>query len=111
MKVIGLKFSKGDVDGLLGIFVDNLSVFLVLISLNLFVVGMPAEIVFGRMLPGAALGLLFGNIYYAYLAKRLARKENRDDVTALPSGVSIVFVLVYTLGILLPVSRITGVIQ
>ena len=108
MKVIGLKFSKGDVDGLLGIFVDNLSVFLVLISLNLFVVGMPAEIVFGRMLPGAALGLLFGNIYYAYLAKRLARKENRDDVTALPSGVSIVFVLVYTLGILLPVSRITG---
>jgi len=108
MKVFGLRFSKGDVDGLLGIFVDNLSVFLVLISLNLFVVGMPAEIVFGRMLPGAAVGLLFGNIYYAYLAKRLAKKENRDDVTALPSGVSIVFVLVYTMGILLPVSRITG---
>ncbi len=70
MKVLGLRFSKGDVDGLLGLFVDNLSVFLVLISLNLYVVGMPADIVFGRMLPGAALGLLFGNIYYAYLAKR-----------------------------------------
>ncbi|MEA5032193.1 MAG: hypothetical protein VB025_08605 [Sphaerochaeta sp.] len=108
MKVLGLRFSKGDVDGLLGIFVDNLSVFLVLISLNLYVVGMPAEIVFGRMLPGAALGLLFGNIYYAYLAKRLATKEQRDNVTALPSGVSIVFVLVYTMGILLPVARMTG---
>jgi AGZA family xanthine/uracil permease-like MFS transporter len=108
MRVLGLRFSKGDIDGLLGIFVDNLSVFLVLISLNLYVVGMPAEIVFGRMLPGAALGLLFGNVYYAYLAKRLAAKEQRDDVTALPSGVSIVFVLVYTLGILLPVAKITG---
>lgn len=108
MKVLGLRFSKGDVDGLLGIFVDNLSVFLVLISLNLYVVGMPADIVFGRMLPGAAMGLLFGNIYYAYQAKRLAAKEQRDTVTALPSGVSIVFVLVYTMGILLPVARITG---
>ena len=108
MKVLGLRFSKGDVDGLLGLFVDNLSVFLVLISLNLYVVGMPADIVFGRMLPGAALGLLFGNIYYAYLAKRLAAKEQRENVTALPSGVSIVFVLVYTMGILLPVSKITG---
>lgn len=108
MKLFGLNFSKGDIDGLLGVFVDNLSVFLVMISLNLYVVGMPAEIVFGRMLPGAAMGLLVGNIYYAYLAKRLAKKENRNDVTALPSGVSIVFVLVYTFGILLPVSKITG---
>ncbi|MBC2723588.1 MAG: hypothetical protein HGJ97_13055 [Desulfosporosinus sp.] len=108
MNVLGLKFGKGDIDGFLGLFVDNLAVFLIIISLNLFVVGMPPEIVFGRILPGAGMGLLAGNLYYAYMAKRLGKKEGRDDVTALPSGISIVFAIVYTMGILLPVKIITG---
>ncbi len=108
MKVLGIEIHKGDFDGLLGILVDNLSVFLLLITLNLFVVGMPAEIVFGRIIPGAAIGLLLGNLYYVYMAKKLQKKENRTDVTALPSGVSIVFVIIYTMGILLPVAKITG---
>lgn len=106
MKAISIK--KGDFDGLLGILVDNLSVFLLMITLNLYVVGMPASIVFGRIIPGAAIGLLAGNFYYVYMAKKLQKKENRDDVTALPSGVSIVFVITYTMGILLPVTKITG---
>lgn len=108
MKVLGLRVGKGDIDGFLGLLVDNLSVILVMISLNLYVVGMPADIVFGRILPGACMGLLVGNIYYAYMAARLAKKENRTDVTALPSGISIVFVITYTMGILLPVTQITG---
>lgn len=108
MKVLGLQLGKGDVDGFLGILVDNLSVILTLIALNLYVVGMPADIVFGRILPGAAIGLLAGNIYYAFMAARLAKKEQRSDVTALPSGISIVFVITYTMGILLPVAKLTG---
>lgn len=105
----GTKFvTKGDIDGLLGIFVDNLTVFLLLITLNLYVVGMPVGIVYGRVLPGASIGLLAGNIYYYFQAKRLSKKENRSDVTALPSGISVVFVLLYTMGILYPVMRITG---
>lgn len=108
MKILGLEIHKGDFDGLLGILIDNLSVFLLMISLNIGVVGMPAEIVFRRIIPGAALGLLFGNIYYAYMAKRLQKKEGREDVTALPCGISVVFVIMYTMGILLPVTKITG---
>jgi len=108
MKSLGLKVCKGDTDGFLGVFVDNLSVFLLIISLNLYVVGMPANIVFGRILPGAAIGLLAGNIYYTFMAIRLQKKEKRNDVTALPSGISIVFVIIYTMGILLPVTKITG---
>lgn len=108
MKVLGIKIYKGDFDGLLGILIDNLSVFLLMISLNLYVVGMPAHIVFGRIIPGGALGLLFGNIYYAHMAKKLQKKENRENVTALPCGISVTFVLMYTMGILLPVTKITG---
>lgn len=108
MNLFGLKVVKGDIDGFLGLFVDNLSVFLLIITLNIYVVGLPADIVFGRILPGAAVGLLFGNFYYAYLAKRISKKTGRTDITALPSGISIVFAIAYTFGILLPVAKITG---
>lgn len=101
------RFSRGDFDAMLGLFVDNLSVFLVAIALNLFVVGMPPEIVFGRMVPGMAIGLLLANLHLRWLAVRLSR-ETGQDITALPYGVSIVFVIIYTTGIILPVKLITG---
>jgi AGZA family xanthine/uracil permease-like MFS transporter len=93
---------------MLGNFVDNLSVFLVAIALNLFVVGMPPEIVFGRMLPGMVIGLLAANLHLRWLAVRVARQTGRDDITALPFGVSIVFVIVYTFGLILPIKIMTG---
>jgi len=34
------------------------------------------------------VGLVFGNCYYAWMAGRLAYKENRDDVTAQPYGIN-----------------------
>lgn len=102
------QITRGDLDAALGNFVDNLSVFLVAISLNLFVVGMPPEIVFGRMVPGMAIGLLAANLHYRWLAIRVARQTGRDDITALPFGVSIVFVLFYTFFIILPVKLVTN---
>jgi len=52
--------------------------------------------VVGRVLPGAAISLLIGNLFYARQARRLAGREGRADVTALPFGintVSLAFVL------------------
>ena len=46
----------------------------------------PADVVFGRMLPGTALGVLVGDLIYAWLAARLARRSGRLDVTAVPFG-------------------------
>jgi AGZA family xanthine/uracil permease-like MFS transporter len=69
---------------------------------------MPPDIVFGRMVPGMAIGLLAANLHYRWLAIRVARQTGRDDITALPFGVSIVFVLFYTFFIILPVKIITN---
>ena len=41
-----------------------------------------------RAIPGTAFGLLFGNAAYAWQAGRLAKKENRTDVTAQPYGIN-----------------------
>ena len=52
------------------------------------IVGRYTTLYYERCIPGVAIGLLFGNLYYGYMAGRLARKENRDDVTAQPYGIN-----------------------
>jgi AGZA family xanthine/uracil permease-like MFS transporter len=78
--------APGDINGFFGLVVDNLSIlgFLATALIGLF--GMPAEFVFTRMFPGTALGVLVGNAIYTAMARRLARRSGRDDVTAMPLG-------------------------
>ncbi|MCD9030623.1 hypothetical protein LDO32_02600 [Luteimonas sp. Y-2-2-4F] len=79
-------FVPGDLNGFFGLVVDNLSIlgFIAAALIGLF--GVPAEIVFGRMFPGTALGVLVGNLLYTAMARRLAARSGRDDVTAMPLG-------------------------
>lgn len=77
---------SGDLAGFLGLAVDNLAVLAVLAALLIGGFGIPAEVVFGRMFPGTALGVLVGDLIYAWLAARLARRSGRLDVTAMPFG-------------------------
>ncbi|TWI14150.1 hypothetical protein [Aerolutibacter ruishenii] len=79
-------FVAGDLNGFFGLVVDNLSIlgFIAMALVGLF--GMPAEVVYGRMFPGTALGVLVGNLIYTVMARRLAARTGRDDVTAMPLG-------------------------
>jgi AGZA family xanthine/uracil permease-like MFS transporter len=74
------------VNGFLGLVVDNLSVLALLAAILIGGFGVPAPIVFGRMFPGTALGVLVGDLVYTWLAVRLARRTGRNDVTAMPFG-------------------------
>jgi AGZA family xanthine/uracil permease-like MFS transporter len=64
---------------------------------------MPDEIVFGRIIPGASLAILIGVCFYSWLAHRLAEKEQRMDVTALPYGISTPVMFVYLFGVIGPI--------
>lgn len=81
-----LRVVGGDVNGFLGLVVDNLSVLALLAAVLIGGFGVPATIVFGRMFPGTALGVLIGDLIYTWLAVRLARRTGRPDVTAMPFG-------------------------
>jgi AGZA family xanthine/uracil permease-like MFS transporter len=96
-------FVKGDFDGFVGLFIDNLVNLLLITGLCAGVLGMPNEIVFGKILPGTALSVLAGNIFYSWQAHRLAKKERRTDVTALPYGINTVTLLVFFFLIIMPV--------
>ena len=99
---------KRDIDGFFGLAIDNLIQFLLIATLCPIITGIPAEFVFTRIMPGAALSVLVGNIFYSWQARKLARKEKRTDVTALPYGINTVSLFAYLIFIMGPVYRETG---
>lgn len=82
-------FAKGDWNAFFGLSIDNLAVMVTLFSLLSMApapFGYTPEFILTRMLPGTALGVLFGDMVYTFLAIRLARSQNRPEVTAMPLG-------------------------
>ncbi len=79
-------FVAGDINGFFGLMFDNLTVLSFLAGTLTLVYGYPADIVYGKMFPGTALGVLLGDIIYTWMALRLARRTGRTDVTAMPLG-------------------------
>jgi AGZA family xanthine/uracil permease-like MFS transporter len=65
--------------------------------------GLPQQLVTGRILPAVAFSILFGNLFYAWQAYRLARISGRDDVTAIPFGINTPTIFAYVSLIMLPV--------
>ena len=59
------------------------------------------------MLPGAAVSILVGNVFYAWQAHRLAARTQRSDVTALPFGINTPSLIVYIYFVMAPVYQKT----
>jgi len=95
-------FVKGDFDGFIGLFIDNIINLLIITGLCLSI-GMPDSIVFGYILPATALSVLAGNIFYSWQARKLAIREKRTDVTALPYGINTVTLFAFFSLIIAPV--------
>ncbi len=96
-------FVRGDLDGFFGLMVDNLVQVLLIIALTRGLLHFPDELVFQRILPGVAISLLVGNLYYGWQARRLAARTGRADVTALPFGINTPSVFAYVFLVMLPV--------
>ncbi|WP_198588346.1 allophanate hydrolase-related protein [Geodermatophilus chilensis] len=99
---------KGDWNGLFGLGTNVLLNVIVLTGLCLAVVQIPADTVYGRILPALGIALPLGNIWYAFLARRLAKREGRGDVTALPYGPSVPHTFIVVFVVMLPVLLATG---
>src|SRR4029450_7347503 len=94
---------KGDTNAFFGLGVNVLVNVLVLTSLCLFVVNIPQGDVFGTVLPALGIAMLIATLFYAYPGRQLARKEGRDDVTAMPYGPSVPHMFIVVFVIMLPV--------
>ena len=98
----------GDWNALFGFGTNILVNVLVLTGLLRFVIKLPDALVFGRILPALGLMLFLSTGYYAWLAYRLAAKTGRDDVCALPSGISVPHMFVVTFVVMLPIKLATN---
>src|SRR3982751_6604530 len=97
-------WTPGDWNAYFGFGTNILVNLLVLTGLLRFVLKMPDDIVFGRILPATGLMLCMSTIYYAWLAYKLAQKTGRKDVCALPSGISVPHMFVVVFVIMLPIA-------
>jgi AGZA family xanthine/uracil permease-like MFS transporter len=99
-------FTRGDFDGFCAIALDNIVQLLLVPALCIGVVGLPPALAYGRILPGIAVSNLAGNLFYAWQAHRLARKEGRTDVCALPFGLNTPTFIAYVFLVMLPAKQI-----
>lgn len=101
-------FVRRDLDGFFGLFIDNLIQLLLILQLCADQCGMTGDnrgLLFERILPGAAISIILGNLFYAWQARRLALRSGRDDVTALPYGINTPSLLIYVYFVMGPVYR------
>jgi hypothetical protein len=78
--------AAGDINAFFGLMLDNVVNLAVLAGILVFGFGFPSTLVYTRMFPGTALGVMFGDIVYTVMAIRLAKRTGRNDVTAMPLG-------------------------
>src|SRR5579863_1579203 len=73
-------FVRSDLDGFFGLALDNLVQLLLIDALCKGVLGLDDGLVVGRILPGTALAVLAGNLFYSRQAVQLGRRTGRTDV-------------------------------
>jgi len=83
IKPNALRITVGDINGFIGLAVDNLSVLAFLSGALIGIFHFPPEVIFGKMFPGTALGALVGNVVYT----RMALRSGRADACAMPLGI------------------------
>lgn len=96
-------WKKGDVAAYFALFTNNLTNVITMTALLTVVVGLPTELVIGRIAPAFGLAILIASVAYVFFARQLAKREGRGDVVALPSGPSAPSIFTVTFLVLMPV--------
>lgn len=89
--------TKGDVNAFFGLMLDNIANLVLAVSLLSASFGFPASFALRYMVPGTAIGVLFGDLVFTGMAFLVARRTGRNDITAMPLGLDTpsVFGMVY----------------
>ncbi len=101
-------WAPGDWNAFFGFGTNILVNMLTLTALLRYVLKLPDDIIFGHILQATGLMLCLSTFYYAWLAYRLAKSTGRNDVCALPSGISVPHMFVVVFVIMLPIAAKSG---
>ncbi len=101
-------WTSGDWNGLFGYGSNLLVNVITLTGLLRFGLGMPADFIYTRVLPGLGVMLFLSCTYYSWLAYGLAKQTGRQDVCALPSGPGLGHIFIVVFAVMLPIKVMTG---
>jgi len=101
-------FRAGDANAFFALMFDNVANLVILFAILVGAFGFPRDLVLHRIVPGTAVGVLVGDLIYAGMARRLARRTGRSDVTAMPLGLNAPSVFGISFAILGPAYLATG---
>lgn len=76
----------GDLNAFFALFFDNVANLAIFGALLNIAFKIPADIVYLKMFPGTAIGVMIGDLIYTWMAFRLARRTQNPHVTAMPLG-------------------------
>ena len=94
---------RGDVDGFFGLALDNLVQLLLIDTLCRGVLGFPPELVYGRVLPAAAISILVGNVAYSHPGASGSRRARAAAMSArCPYGINTVSLFAHVFLVMLP---------
>ncbi|MHB0957805.1 MAG: permease [Pirellulaceae bacterium] len=93
--------APGDVNAFFGLMLDNIADLLMTVGLLAGIFHFPTTFALQYMIPGTAIGVLFGDLMFFFMALALARRTGRQDVTAMPLGLdtpSTIAMVLFVLG-------------
>jgi AGZA family xanthine/uracil permease-like MFS transporter len=102
-----LLLRPGDLNAFFGLIVDNMTQLVIMASILVGIFQFPREIVYGKMIPGSAIGVFVGDLVYTIMAIRLARRTGRSDITAMPLGIDTPSLFAFTFGVIGPAYVVT----
>lgn len=103
-----LKFRKGDIDATFGVLFDGIVKVIASIGIMISIIGFDKGFVFGKIIPGICLAVFVGHLFIWKVAENLKKKEQRDDIVALPSAVTAGRLFIWLFSIMLPTYMETG---
>lgn len=80
-------FASGDINAFFGLMLDNVANLVLCVGLLSSVYNFPATFALRYMLPGTALGVLVGDLFFTWTCVRLARITGNKSLTAMPLGI------------------------
>jgi AGZA family xanthine/uracil permease-like MFS transporter len=101
-------FRAGDVNAFFALMFDNVANLVILVAILVGAFKFPRDLVLHRIVPGTAVGVLVGDLIYAWMARRLASRTGRSDVTAMPLGLNAPSVFGMSFAVLGPAYLATG---
>lgn len=80
---------SADINAGFAFFLDVVVNMFVLAGLLIGAFNFPVEVVFGRIIPGAIVGILFGNVVCIWFAKKTAEETGNEAITSIPLGIDL----------------------